>query len=443
MATAATNLPRLPPGPALNPLAAWRAVYRPTDNYSSLRRRFGDIVTVAAPHVTIVMTMSAAGARQVLSAEHGRYDAYYKGPFTRLVGPGSLWVLDGPRHRHERRMLQPAVDVRRVREHGQLIVDLTHAQTEHWHVGQRISAYEAMLGIGRDVILQLVFGIQRDTDLREGRRVLARLLDAAKPEFSYLPQFQTRWYPRWRRFRRAMQDFSRFAATCQQTRGDSPDDNDDVLGLMMRAQRDDPAAMSDEAIRDELATLLLSGHETTAVGLSWALYELARHPGALDRLRESLSALGLEPDPAVTAQDPYLAAVCSETLRLHTILTEVARVTRVPLDVLGYRLPAGINVGVAICAIHGDPDLYPEPDRFLPERFLERSYSPHEFLPFGGGHRRCLGAALANYQMRLVLATIVREWRLEPTRDDRDARHNIGMGPKHGVPMRVMGRLGT
>jgi cytochrome P450 len=176
------------------------------------------------------------------------------------------------------------------------------------------------------------------------------------------------------------------------------------------------------------------------VGLCWALYELSRHPAILERLRAEIDALGPDAEPDQIARLPYLAAVCNETLRLHTILTEIARVTRAPFQLGGHTLPAGVSVGVGICAIHHDPAVFPEPERFRPERFLERTFSPFEFLPFGGGHRRCMGAALSDYEMRIVLATIVSRWDLAPAREDADVRHNIGMGPKHGVPMWVVGR---
>ena len=201
--------------------------------------------------------------------------------------------------------------------------------------------------------------------------------------------------------------------------------------------------MSDEDIRDELITLLLAGHETTAVALSWALYELVRHPAVLVRLREELDALGEDPAPDAIVRQLYLEAVCNETLRLHTILTEIGRMTCVPCELLGRQFPAQTGVGVGIGAIHHDPSLYAEPDEFRPERFLERKYSAFEFLPFGGGHRRCPGAHLSDYEMRIALAMIVTRWELELTGADFDTRHNIATGPKRGVRMRVTGRRST
>jgi cytochrome P450 len=214
----------------------------------------------------------------------------------------------------------------------------------------------------------------------------------------------------------------------------------DVLGRMLATSYDDGGRMTDEAIRDELLTILLAGHETTATALAWALYELGRHPAALARLRAEIEPLGADPDPDAVVKLPYLSAVCNETLRLHTLLAEVGRVTTALVGCQGYTIPAGESVCVSIMAIHHDPALYPDPGTFRPERFLERTYSPFEFLPFGGGNRRCLGAALSDYEMRIALAEIVTRWEFAPAAPEVEIRHDIAMGPKHGVPLRVTAR---
>ncbi|MFN0073451.1 MAG: cytochrome P450, partial [Chloroflexota bacterium] len=274
----------------------------------------------------------------------------------------------------------------------------------------------------------------------EGRHVMKSVLRWFTPLISFIPLFQSWWFPPWRQYRRAHDLFSTFVTVRLAERGAQGGDAQDVLGLMMSAHYDDGSSITDDEIRDELLTVLLAGHETTAVALSWAIYEVWRHPDVLQRLRHELDALGPQPDPDLIAKQPYLSAVCDETLRLHTILTEVARLARVPCELFGYTIPPGVGVGVGIWAIHHDPELYPAPYTFRPERFLERSFGPFEFLPFGGGHRRCLGAALSDYQMRLVLAMIATNWDLAIEGEDQDARHNIGMGPKHGVRARVLGR---
>jgi cytochrome P450 family 110 len=432
--------PNLPAGPWFSPLHAWRFIHRPRRYYAWLRGRYGDIVTLRTPHATLVMTVTAEGARQVFTANPDSFDAFQKEAFGGLAGAGSLWVLDGSRHRRERQIMAPPFHAQRVRGYGQAMQEVTLLHTDAWESRGNIRAYDAMLGISRDIVLRTVFGVEDETAIGEGRDVLTTLLRRAHPWIAFSPRFQAWWFPPWVRWKRAKHGFSMFVGRCLAARRAAGVESHDLLGLLLAARGDDGSPMRDDHIRDELVTILLAGHETTAVALAWALYELARHPAVLARLRTELDALGPDPDPDLIVKQRYLGAVCDETLRLHTILTEVARVTLAPYELLGYTIPAGIGVGVAVSAIHQDPLLYPEPDQFRPERFIGRAYSPFEFLPFGGGHRRCLGAALSDYEMRIALATITTRWDLELAGKEREIRHNIGMGPKHGVRMRVRGR---
>jgi cytochrome P450 len=428
----------LPKGPSFKWLQTWLFLFRHRSYSAWLRRRYDDIVTLrlllsSAP---VVMVLTPEGARQVLTADADGYDAIFKEGFTALVGPGSIWVLEGLRHRRERQLLLPAFHARQIPSYRQAIKEVTLLHINEWRVGQDMRAYDAMLDISRDVILRMGFGVERGAIRHDVCRVLKTLLDSAHPLFVFFPIFRARWFSPWVRFQRAKDEFSKFVQRCKECRG-LGSERQTLLELFISARFDDGTALSDDEIRDELVTVLLSGHETTAVALSWALYELGRHPAVLRRLREELDALGPNPDPDLIVQQQYLGAVCDETLRLHTILTEVGRVVRAPLQLLGYTVPAGMGVMVSISAIHQDPSLYAEPDQFRPERFMERTFSPFEFLPFGGGHRRCPGAALADYQMRIVLATIIRNWEFEISGKEQDIRHNIGTGPKYGVRMRL------
>jgi cytochrome P450 len=209
---------------------------------------------------------------------------------------------------------------------------------------------------------------------------------------------------------------------------------------MLAAHYEDGNSMRDEDILDELITIVLAGSETTATALSWALYDLGSNPDKLEKLRQELDALGLNPDPEILGKSPYLTACCNETLRLHTLLPEVARVLVSPLEVSGYKFSAGEWVGVSIMAIHHDPELYPEPGRFIPERFIGHTFSPFEFLPFGGGHRRCLGSGLSDFEMRIALADVITHWEFEPVGVEHEIRHDIAMGPKHGVRLFIKSR---
>jgi cytochrome P450 len=430
----------LPEGPRFSVLDSWSFVYRPRPYYAGLRRRFGDIVTLRPPRVTLVMALSSEGASQVFGASPDGFGAFQKAAFSGLAGQGSLWVLEGERHRCERRLLSPPFHASRVPGYAKVMQETVLRYMDSWQPGQSIRAYEAMLDISRDIILSTVLGLEDRALMDEGHDLLARLLQHVHPWISFGAEFQSWWFPPWVRFRRTNRRFSAFVARCLEHRRALGRESHDLLGLMLTASHPDGTSMRDDEIRDELATVLMSGHETTAVALAWAIYELGRHPAVLARLREELDAL--QPDPDVIVKQPYLGAVCDETLRLHTILTEVARTTVEPLELLGHTLPPGIGIGVAISAIHQDPSIYPDPERFMPERFIDRVYGPFEFLPFGGSHRRCLGAAFSDYEMRIALAAIVTRWEFELAGGERETRHNIAMGPKHGVRVRMKRRRG-
>jgi cytochrome P450 len=217
---------------------------------------------------------------------------------------------------------------------------------------------------------------------------------------------------------------------------------DDILSLLAHARYEDGEPMSDEELRDQLLLLVIGGHETTAISMAWSFYALHRpeNAAALERLRAELSALGPEPDVEKLDKQPYLEAVCNETLRRYPLApAPAARKLLRPMELLGYTLPAGTGVSVAIGIAHFREDLYPDPLRFRPERFLERKFTPFEFVPFGGGARRCLGAAMAAYEMRLVLGTVLPRYRLRlaSLRPDRGKARAVNAGPAHGVKMIV------
>ena len=211
---------------------------------------------------------------------------------------------------------------------------------------------------------------------------------------------------------------------------------------MLAARHEDGTGMSDLELRDELLTLLFAGHETTGIALAWACYWLHREPAALERLRAEVDGLGEDPDPEALVKLPYLEAVCSETLRLYPIAPDVPRMLAGPLEVGGYLLQPPVGVAVSTTALHRREELYPEPDKFRPERFLERRFSAFEYTPFGGGFRRCIGAAFATYELKLVLAAFVRgaELELAEPGEVKPQRRNLVVGPGSGVRMRLVRR---
>jgi cytochrome P450 len=182
---------------------------------------------------------------------------------------------------------------------------------------------------------------------------------------------------------------------------------EDILSMILEARYDDGSAMTNRQVFETMMTLVIAGHETTALSLAWALWLLHRHPAVLERLMAELATVDAG-DPEAVTKLPYLEAVCNETMRLKPIASSILRVLKEPLDFAGYRLPAGTAVAASIIALHRREDLYPEPNAFRPERFVERTFAPWEFMPFGGGNRRCIGSAFALFEMKIVLAAVLR-----------------------------------
>ena len=430
----------LPRGLDLNPLQQWRYFSEPQAMHTWLRERFGDIVPLHFQGRDYVAVLTPEGARQVFASDPDGYVAFWKDSFAGMNGEGSLWVLAGDEHRRERQLFAPAVHARHVRMHAETIRDVTRQHIEKWQPGQGIRAIDTTLDISLDIIMRLVFGVEDGELMDEGRGVLEGLTRSAHPLIVFYPRLQRPWFPLWWPYARARARFNDWASRLLVVRRARSKTGEDVLGRLLDARDADGRPVTDAHICNELISILSAGHQTTGVALAWAIYELSRHPEVVAKLREELAGAGAEADPGVVFTLPYLSAVCNETIRLHPILAECARVPTAPLEILGFTIPAWHALVISIVGIHHNPALYPEPDAFKPERFIERNYSANEFLPFGGGHRRCLGAVLAEYELLAAVAEMVLGWDFEPAAVDRDVRHDLAMGPKHGVRLRLKGR---
>ncbi|MDQ3035426.1 MAG: cytochrome P450 [Myxococcota bacterium] len=441
----------LPPGPRSSLLATMQIIRDPYATQRALRARYGDVVTFPSLNGVLVLGHTPAFAKAVFTADPDRFGAWATETLSAVLEPRSLLVSSGEQHKRDRKLLTPPFHGARMRAYGTQTRALARAGLDaRFAPGAQVTTQDVTTAITLDVILATVFGVQPGPAEDEGRAILGQVVREFHPAILFTKKLHTTLFPPWRRFLVTRERFrawlgARIAEAHERMRAGAGDES--VLGLMLAARYDDGTEMSDSDIAVQLVTLLIAGHETTSIALAWAVHWLLRDPAALARLRAELDALGPDADPESIAKLPYLGAVCDETMRMNPIITEVLRALKKPLRVPGpdgaeIEVPAGIGVGVGIAAIHEDPAIYPEPHRFRPERFLERKYGPFEHLPFGGGHRRCIGAAFAMYEMKLVLATMVSEWNLELARPgaERPVRRNVTMGPEHGVPIRVLGR---
>ncbi|MGY0502394.1 cytochrome P450 [Nocardia sp. FBN12] len=391
----------------------------------------------------VLFTGTAEGARELFRAPAASLEPPLPNPIEPMVGAASLILSSGTRHRTDRALLAPALHGARVRPLGEVIRNATlreiHCGTAGpWQLGTRIDALEATRAITLRVILAAVFGPGSDR-AAEYDGVVADFLAAFTTPLMVAPVLRRGigGFGPWERFTAARERLDTLLlADIAERRRTGPADGD-LLDLLLATRYDDGTALTDTELCEQLRTLLAAGHETTATTLTWALYHLHREPGLLTRLLAELPAAG--DDPAEQARLPLLDAVCQETLRLHPPVPIVLRTLTAPLRWRGFDVAAGATIGLAVGVLHSQPSTWPAPHLFHPDRFLDRKVSQFEFAPFGGGHRRCIGATLADYELRIVLATLLTEVRLtlEPAlalgRRPRAVPRNLATAPDRAI----------
>jgi cytochrome P450 family 110 len=367
-----------------------------------------------------------------------------------VLGEQSMIVISGEKHKRQRQLLMPPFHGERMRNYGQQICDITRDIASKWNVDRPFVARTAMQEITMRVILQVVFGLNEGPRLQQLSPLLASIIDMTgsplRSSILFMPWLQQDWGPwsPWGRMKQRRQKIQELMDAEIADRKQQPDANrTDILSLMMAARDENGEPMTNEELRDELMTLLFVGHETTATALAWAFYWIHSLPSVRQKLLQELDSLGENPDPMEISRLPYLSAVCQETLRIYPVgMLTFPRVVREPVELMGHQLEPGTVVFGSIYLTHRREDLYPEPLQFKPERFLERQFSPYEYLPFGGGSRRCIGLALAQLEMKLAIATILRDFdlTLAEKKPVQAKRRGVTLGPAGGVRMALLGR---
>jgi cytochrome P450 len=401
-----------------------KLILRPLDYFEDNYRRYGAVFQVGASSPPSIYVADPAVIQGIFQADAAQFHVPAQSVgsgLTFLLGSQSLLLLDGERHRRHRRLLMPPFHGDRMRAYGDVICTLTQQAMADWQPGQAFNLRAAMQDITLRVILKAVFGLADGDRYDRLRELLSLLLEGLGTPLSaffiFFPGLQRDLGPLspWGRFVRIKAEIDTLIyAEIADRRHHPQPDSTDILSLMISARDDQGQPLSDGELHDELMTLLVAGHETTASALTWALYWVHWLPEVGAIAHQELDRLGPDPDPLAMASQPYLTALCQETLRIYPVApTTGIRIVSKPMTVAGYEFPTGAVLFLNIYLVHHREDLYPEPDVFKPERFLERQYSTAEFLPFGGGHRSCIGMAFALMEMKLVLATILRQWDLE------------------------------
>ncbi|MBR8840176.1 MAG: cytochrome P450 [Stigonema ocellatum SAG 48.90 = DSM 106950] len=366
-----------------------------------------------------------------------------------LLGDYSVIMVEGDRHKQRRQFLMPPFHGERMQAYGQMICHLTEKVFSQLPQNLPFSARTAMQDISLQLILQAVFGLKEGERYQKLKHLLVLMADLFRSplssSFLFFPFLQKdlgAWSP-WGGFVRQRQQINELLYAEIAERRQKPDpDRIDILSLLMSSRDEEGKPMTDQELRDELMTLLFAGHETTATAMAWGLYWIHHLPQVREKLLQELDTLGSSPDPMSIVRLPYLTAVCNETLRIYPVaMLTFPRVVQEPVELLGYQLEPGTTVTGCIYLTHQREDLYPQAKQFKPERFLERQFSPYEFMPFGGGVRRCVGDALAQVEMKLALATILSHYQLAlvDSRPERPQRRGVTLTPAGGVKMVITG----
>jgi cytochrome P450 family 110 len=364
-----------------------------------------------------------------------------------ILGNRGILSLDGHEHRQRRQLLMPQFHGDKIRGYSDAIQEITKGVIQGWQVGKTLNVREEMQKITLSVILRTVFGLNQgdryDRIQDKLSKMLSLLESPINSAFLFLPWLQKdlgAWSP-WGRFVRDRAELdSLIYAEINERRQSGETDRTDILSMLIGSQDADGNGMSNLELHDELMTLLFAGHETTATVLAWAVYWINYLPEIKDKLLTEIATLGTTSDAMAISKLPYLNAVYSETLRIYPVLiTTFPRVVNEPISIQDYELKPGTIVMGCTYLTHHCEDIYPEAHLFKPERFLERQFSPYEYLPFGGGARRCIGVALAQLEIKLVLVEILTSCQLTLTGKLPviPARRGIILGPKNGVTVQI------
>ena len=422
----------LPPGSPL-PMPVQTAIWSRQARrllYAS-QDRYGDVFTLKILGDTWAVLADPEAVKQVFTGDPRVFHAGEGNELLEpLLGPSSLLVLDEKRHMSQRKLLLPPFHGERMQAYEATMTAIAEREIESWPRGEAYALRPRMQALTLEIILRTVFGAREGEGLDELRDALRRYLDLLSDP-KQLPLVTLAGPRRIRRlpwFRRAMDGVDRliYAEISARRKAEDLEQRDDILSMLIAARHEDGSPMSDTEIRDELLTLLAAGHETTATSLAWAVERLSRHPDKLERLRAEASA---------GEDDAYLTATIQETLRLRPVISIVLRRLTEPVEIAGYKLPAGISVVPSIYLAHRNPEVYPEPQAFRPERFLETPPGTYTWIPFGGGVRRCLGAAFAQFEMAVVLRELVkrREFRPADPKPERIYRRAITETPRRNA----------
>jgi cytochrome P450 len=425
----------LPDGPKLSETeTTFRWLAHPYELLDECARDFGDVFTLRFGHFgTHVLLSDPNDVRDVLAGDR---DVLFAGRGNALLEPilgkYSLLLLDGDRHLSRRALLQPAFRPDRVQSYGGIVAKAARKWTASWDTGV-VKVQRTALDISKEVILRVTLGIEDEGEIARLSQLIHELMLVVGTNSTFDQSSDERVLQRFRTARGAL---AQALQEHVERRQRATSDGEDVLSMLIAAEAGGGEQLSDEEIRDQLITMILAGHETTASSITWALVCLDAQPAAMERLERELNEAAGVADEQLAGL-PYLQAVCLETLRMRPVIPVVARELQLPFRIRGMTLPAGVFVTPCSYLAHRRPQAFPLPDTFKPERFLEQRYSPYEYFPFGGGVHRCLGMSFALLELQIVLGVLVRTFRFASGGAVRPVRRAVTIVASGGGKMRV------
>ena len=436
----------LPPGPRLPRLfQTLNWVRRPIPIMRKYAREYGECFTlrwINSPPVVFFSDPVAIKQIFTASPEHalaGRANVVLKP----MLGENSVLLLDGARHKRERKLLMPPFHGERMRLYGEIMREAADRSIDNWPVAQPFPIHERMQAITLDIILRAVFGVDEGALLQKLRALLIEFLRlVGSSPLLLIRRLQVNLGPltSWQRIRQLGHEIdAALYEQIAQRKAAAQNGRPDIMAMLIEARDEDGQPMSAQELRDEMITMLLAGHETTATSLSWVVHRLLQNPDVLEKVRAELRrVVGGGPIQAEHMSElAYLDATIKETARLNPIVPVVARYLEQPTRIGDYAMPAGCVAAPCIYLTHRRPELWPEPETFNPDRFVGKRVDPYTFFPFGGGVRHCLGAAFAAYEMKIVLAQMLSRVSLRPVPGYtvRVVRRSITFAPSEGLPV--------
>ena len=430
-------MPSPPQVPLPKPVQTLRFVVRPISFMEHWRRELGETFGASLYGPGDVVFISGADSLKALFSRD-RVNTIAPGRnivLKPLLGEGSLLRQEGEEHLRRRKLMLPPFHGDRMRAYEDVIADVTRSAIAEWRPGEPFALHPTMQAITLEMILRAVFGVEDVSRHDELSDALTEILAAtATPRAVGLIFPVVRDSPPYRRLAALMDRTDELLAREISDRRSDPDlaRREDILSMLVTARFDDGSEMSDSEIRDQLMTLLLAGHETTATALAWAFDLLFRHPDAYERVRDEARA---------EEGHEYLDAVIEETLRVRPVVPFTGRELREATTLDGFDFAPGQVILASIWLAHTREDHYPDPYAFRPERFLDGDTETYSWVPFGGGTRRCIGASFAQLELRIALGTILRDCDLEPATDrfEPPVRRNVTMSPANGTPAILSG----